>query len=518
MSFDEALKEHLENSPLATVQWNKDFKVSYWSGRAEKLFGWKAEEVLGKSPDNWSFIFEGDKPRVSRVMEDLISNRQARNFCPNRNYTKQGDVVHCDWYNSALFNASGELESILSLVLDVTFQKELEERYQRAQRLENIALLTGGISHDMNNILAPISLGVELIQRQTDNPNILSTLDIISRSVDRGSHLIRHILGFSRGMEGEPELIDPSRLLKDVEEILKLGLPKKIRLDSRAESSLHPLFGNSTQLNQILVNLAVNARDSMVEGGELSLSAYNYPVKEPTTLQSGTLLAAGEYVVFEVKDTGEGIPEAIQAKVFEPFFSTKSSTKGTGLGLSNSQMLAEKAGGGLDFISSRKTGTTFRFYFPASLPEAATGEVAKAAQSLAQGNGETILVVDDEKSIRRILQSLLEINGFQCITAADGVIALGKLHAQGDAIRLVVTDVDMPNIDGVGLVRTMKSMGLDHIPILTFYGSATEKEHKLKAMRELGVRSFLKKPFESRRFLSLVGDFIQEGDSAGRRN
>jgi len=513
MNFLETLKLHLENSPLAAVQWDKEFQVKYWSKQAERIFGWKAEEVMGKHPDEWNFVVEEDRERVAGIIGDLVSGKEPRNVCSNRNYHKTGKLLNCEWYNSVLFNSGEEMQSILSLVLDVTEKVELQQKYDRAQRLENIGLLTGGISHDLNNILAPISLGAELIRNRTDDPKIHDTLKIISRSVERGSTLVRHILSFSKGTTEGNAILSPERILKDVKDMLELGFPKNIRIYRNAERGVWNIEANLTQVHQILINLCINARDSMPKGGELHLSAANITFDDSRDLPGGNRLQPGNYVLFGVKDTGDGIPENIQRKIFDPFFSTKTSKKGTGLGLSNSLELIQNYGGGIEFTSSPKSGTTFFTYLPAVKEQKDPDEPEPEKLPISPGNGETILVVDDEQSIRRILKALLSANGYRPITAADGVIALGKLHEKSKKVQAVITDIDMPNIDGIALVRAIQSMGLKQLPILSFYGSATEKEHKVRQMKKLGVRHFIKKPFDSQSFLSVVDNMLRESSS-----
>lgn len=508
MNFLETLEKHLEQCPLAVVQWDHEFRVIYWSPRTEEIFGCSADAVLGKRPDQWQFVHEEDVENVSAVMQELMERRAPRNVSRNRNITADGKVIHCEWYNSLLFDDHGEMDSILSLVQDITDRKELEEKYQRSQRMENIGLLAGGIAHDLNNVLAPIGLGAELIQRQTEDPKIHRTLEIITRAVRRGSSLVRHILNFSRGAEEGNDLLDPEQMLKDAEEILSLGIDGDIRIIRKPAPDTWKVGANHTQVHQILVNLCVNARDAMPDGGELRLAAANVMFTTAEPMSAGPSLPPGRYVKFTVQDTGDGIPLEDQDRIFIPFFSSKPQGKGTGLGLPNSLELVHRYGGGLRFESERKKGTTFEVFLPA-YDEADKSEAEAAPEEVyVEGNGEVILIADDEESIRSILEALLASCGFTPVSAADGVQALGLLHARRDEIKALITDIAMPNIDGINLVRALKSMGLGDLPILSFYGSATEKEHKVRQMEDLGVKHFIRKPFDAPTFYRALRDIF----------
>ena len=370
----------------------------------------------------------------------------------------------------------------------------------RAQRLESIGTLASGVAHDLNNILAPILMGAAVLRRSeipAADEMILSTIETCAQ---RGADIVKQVLTFARGAEGAQMLLQPAHLIDDMAKIAEGTFPKSITVRTNYLESLWPVEGDPTQLHQILLNLSVNARDAMPAGGTLSLSAINFPIDEHYA--SMTLGAkAGTYVLFEVKDTGMGIPRQIIAQIFDPFFTTKELGLGTGLGLSTVVGMVKSHGGFLTVESEIGRGTSFKVYLPARV-DAVMMVKENEAVARPRAHGELLLVVDDEELILKVARELLERHGYTVVTALDAPEALGIFAARQNEIKLVLTDLAMPLMDGIALIRTLQKMkpGV-RIIASTGKGSLEQGLHELPG---LNVRACLTKPYNKEMLLSTL--------------
>jgi signal transduction histidine kinase len=373
--------------------------------------------------------------------------------------------------------------------------KEAEARLLRAQRLESIGALASGIAHDLNNILAPIMMSAPMLRWGLKPEEVEKTLVSIETSAQRGADLVKQLLLFGRGVEGNRTVLQPKHLVRDIARMVRETFPKAITLESKTAADLWTLTGDATQIHQVLLNLCVNARDAMPSGGKLSLSAENIQLDE----HYASMVAEakpGPYVLIRVTDTGEGIPPAIMEKVFDPFFTTKEQGKGTGLGLSTVLGIVKSHGGYLDLRSEVGKGTTFSVYFPATPNSSAPLADTPAAVAIGKGDGEMVLVVDDEPEILKITEQNLERNGYRAILAHDGVDALVLFTQRRDEIDAVLTDLEMPLMDGVALVRAIRKLD-PNIQVIASsgIGSAQGLEEKMAQLNELGVQTLLTKPY-----------------------
>jgi len=405
---------------------------------------------------------------------------------------------------SPIVNADGTCERICLLSRDVTEQKKLEAQFLRAQRVESIGTLASGVAHDLNNILAPILMGAAVLRRtkmpKADNA-ILSTIE---NCAQRGADIVKQVLTFARGAEGERLLLQPAHLINDMAKIAEGTFPKTITVRTRFSESLWPIAGDPTQLHQVLLNLSVNARDAMPAGGTLTMSAENFPVDEHyASMTPGA--QAGPHVLFEVKDTGMGIPRDVIDKIFDPFFTTKELGHGTGLGLSTVIGIVKSHGGFVSVSSEIGHGTTFKVFLPARmsalemLPE---GEIAV----LPPANGELLLIVDDEKPILQVAQALLEGHGYRVLTAGDPTEALAIFAMRKDEIDLVLTDLVMPHMDGVALIRTLQKLKPEvKVIASTSRGGQEQHAHDLAG---LNVNACLTKPYSRDKLLTTLHDVL----------
>ncbi len=382
--------------------------------------------------------------------------------------------------------------------------KAAEARLLRAQRLESIGALASGIAHDLNNILAPIMMSAPMLRWGLKPEEVEKTLVSIERSARRGADLVKQLLLFGRGVEGNRALMQPRHLIREISRMMRETFPKSIALEIKIAPDAWPLMADATQLHQVLLNLCVNARDAMPAGGKLVLSVENFQLSKPGV----TLFAEakpGPYLLFRVADTGDGIPPQIMDKIFDPFFTTKEPGRGTGLGLSTVLGIVKSHAGFLDVQSEPGQGAVFSIYLPA-----APNDPLPAADPLPvvvpiKGDGELILVVDDEPEILKITEQNLSRNGYRTILANDGVDALVQFTQRRDEIDVILTDLEMPVMDGVSLARAIRRMDAEvHVIASSGLGSGQGLEEKLSHLRELGVPTLLTKPYGAETLLQAL--------------
>jgi CheY-like chemotaxis protein len=381
----------------------------------------------------------------------------------------------------------------------------MEAQYLRAQRMESIGTLAGGIAHDLNNVLAPIMMSIERLRLDTGDAarrnRILDTIQVSSR---RGADLVKQVLSFSRGLDGERVTVRLRHLVDELQGIIRETFPRNITSVAEVSDRIWPVTGDPTQLHQVLLNLAVNARDAMPNGGTLTFTASNLTLDDHYAGMTPEA-KAGTYVLLDVTDTGEGMPPEVRERIFEPFFTTKELGKGTGLGLATVHTIVKSHGGFLTVESAVGRGTTFKIYLPADPDLRAAATAHPFPADLPRGRNELVLVVDDEASIREITQRTLETFGYRVLTAHDGAAAVALYSQRMTEIALVLTDMMMPVMDGASSIKILKRMN-PAVKIIAASG-LDAKEHVAKAASG-GVKDFLAKPYTALTLLRLVRDVI----------
>jgi PAS domain S-box-containing protein len=385
-------------------------------------------------------------------------------------------------------------EYLVAVVRDISDRKALEAKFFRAQRLEAIGSLASGIAHDMNNILAPIMMAAPLFRMGLSAEKSEQLLSTIETSAQRGADLVRQLLTFGQGLEGARRTVQLKALVNEIAKIARQTFPKKISITEDVSQASWPVMGDSTQLHQVLLNLCVNARDAMPEGGVLTIALANVQVDEAMVRNTpGAKL--GPYVLARVSDSGTGIPPDVIDKIFDPFFTTKEPGKGTGLGLSTVIGIVRSHGGFINLVSEVGVGTSFQVYLPAMLggSEAAAEWGAGAAPA---GQGELILLVDDEEKIREVTRDMLVKYGYQVITAADGAEATKQFVVNAKEIRAVITDLEMPLMDGLTLIKVLRSLK-PTLAVLVSSGIASNESlnSRRAEMEALRLGSVLSKPY-----------------------
>jgi PAS domain S-box-containing protein len=439
-------------------------RITLWNNGAARLYGIDPADAVGRraedvlSPSHLAYLRDArestrDKGEWQRELR--ITTRDGR------------DLV-IDFRMSLVRDAAGTPSARLSIATDITEKKKLEEQFLRTQRLESLGLLAAGIAHDLNNVLAPVLMAAPLLRLRVTGNADLRLLDILEKSAARGAGLVRQIFGFARGVGGGLRLIQTKHLLADFVEVIQVGFPKSIVIEKDFAADLWPIQADPTQIHQILLNLAVNARDAMLpRGGTLRLHAANRILSEQDELPCRDS-RPGAFLVMTVADTGSGMTAEVLSRIWEPFFTTKGEGKGTGLGLSTVRGIAAAHHGFVTVETQVGRGTCFSVFFPAEHPE--TGEAAGGpAPQLPRGHGELILVVDDEADVRDMTAEILAGHDYRVISCRDGVEAIGVFAEHKSEVRLVLCDVNMPNLDGTALALVLRRLSPD-IGILIMTG------------------------------------------------
>ena len=452
-----------------------------------------------------------DRAEGDYVRREMLAGSRKFYSAEKRYVRKAGDLFWVRVVTTLLRGSTGEPKYFITVIDDITEQKALEEKFLRAQRLESLGTLAGGIAHDLNNILAPIMMGVSLLEHDVPDGASRKVVDTIALSAKRGTELVRQVLSFARGVEGARVVVHLGHVVKEIEALIQNTFPKGIVLRSRVPKNLWLVTGDPTQLNQALLNLCVNARDAMTSSGTLTLTAQNLELTEPRDILFRKM-PAGRYVQMDVQDTGSGIAPDVMNRIFEPFFTTKEIGKGTGLGLSTALGIVRNHGGHLDVQSRVGAGTTFSLFLPAHMGDPEAAQSDRRGPALARGAGETILIIEDEESVRMITKQTLESHGYHALAAEDGPTGLGLFAANRNAVSLVITDMMMPRMDGAVVIRELRREN-PALPILATSG--VNEDGSEERARSAGVNRVLVKPFSAEILLCAVRDLLARDPAGG---
>lgn len=469
-------------------------KILFWNKGAEKIYGWTAEEVVGKP------LF---KELLDQARTAVLKNGEWQGELHQNRRDGAEIIVESRW--TLVRDDKGQPTAILVINTDVTEKKRMESQFLRAQRMESIGTLAGGIAHDLNNVLSPILMAIDMLQLKTTDEASKKWLDVLRTNAERGGNMVRQVLSFARGVEGERVALQPKHLIKEIVKILRETLPKSIEISLDIPNDLKIISADATQLHQVLMNLCVNARDAMPEGGSISIKAENVYVDE-NYARMHLEAKPGHFVMISVTDTGPGMTPEIQSRIFEPFFTTKEMTKGTGLGLSTAMTIVKSHGGFINVYSELHKGSQFTLYLPA-LERPGTVEAAGLQTDLPLGHGELILVVDDEESIREITRSTLETFGYSVLTAADGTEALALYADKKNEIAAVLTDMVMPFMDGPATIRALQRMN-SRVRIIAASGLGAGQRAGEGALE--GVSVFLTKPYTAEKLLKTLARVLAD--------
>ncbi len=446
------LQLQIERMPLAYLLSDADFHYTRWNPMAERTFGFSESEVLGRHPFD-VIVPPSSRAFVSTIFDDI--RRGSMNaHGESENTTRSGKTIVCRWHNTPMFHANGEFAGLMSLAEDVTERKGLEDQYRQAQKMEAIGRLAGGVAHDFNNLLTVIFGYCEsLLAMPTVDAAARESIREISQAGERAASLTRQLLGFSRQSMLQPQILDLNEVVTETGKMLRRLIGEDIVFATVLDPRLSRVKVDPGQLDQVLMNLAVNARDSMPNGGTLTVESSNVLLGDEFAALHQDC-TPGPHVMLAMSDTGYGMTPEVMARVFEPFFTTKDVGRGTGLGLAMVFGIVKQSGGSIHVYSEPGRGTTFKIYLPAVVEDTA---VTRASDSQAGLRGtESILLVEDEEGVRGLASRVLKMFGYQVLTATDGKDALDVLNSHRGPLDLILTDVVMPNMGGPELVQQLR--------------------------------------------------------------
>ena len=493
----------LELAPDAIIVRDLERRIVYWNKGAELLYGWKARQAIGQDAAQ---ILHADQFQFEKARQSVLEHGDWRGEFTT--HTKDGGEVLVEARWTLLKDDRGVPKTILTISTDITGRKKLEDQFYRAQRMESLGTLASGIAHDLNNVLQPIMVSVELLKTKVADDDGRKMLNSLDSCVHRGAALVKQVLVFGRGIKGERFPLQLRQVVLEIEHIIHETFPKSVELEVQCPGNLWPVNGDSNQINQVLLNLCVNARDAMPDGGKLSIQLANAVLDQIAAAENPDA-SPGSFVVIKVADTGTGIPKTVQAKIFEPFYTTKSVGKGTGLGLSTSMAIVKGHGGFINCYSEEGKGSVFKVYLPADA-RAAGAKTADTKQKarLPRGQNELVLLVDDEDGIREIVQKILERFGYRVVAAVNGAEAVSIYKARQTEIAVVITDMAMPVMDGPAAIVEMKSINPE-VKIIASSGMASEGG--LARAIGAGVAHFLTKPYTAEAVLEKLQEVLHGG-------
>lgn len=447
--------------------------IIYWNQSAARIYGWTAEEAQGREA---TALWNEDPAQVETARHATLFYGEWMGEMRQRSRNGVDLIMQSRW--SLVHGEDGSAAGFLVINTDIAEKKRLEAQFLRVQRTESIGLLAGGVAHDINNVLVPILSSTELLETMTADEEMRKYLLTIRSSAQHGAALVRQLLAFARGAVGQQTELAVRPLLQDFVAFVTQAFPRGVRVSLEDGVDAWPIRGDATQLKQVLMNLCLNARDAMPEGGRIMIKVTNSVVDE---FEAATLreIKPGPHVVIEVSDTGTGMAPGVIEKIFDPFFTTKEMGKGTGLGLAAVRGIVKGHNGSISVESRLGYGSTFRIFLPAlATPAAAPAQPTEDKNS--RGGGQSILLVDDEAWVRDILCALLIASGFKVIKAASLSEALATFQLHRNEIALVLTDIMMTDGDGFGLAAELRKMKSE-LPILVMSGMAGAAPYEEKA-------------------------------------
>jgi PAS domain S-box-containing protein len=492
----------LDEAQEAIMVRNLENRILYWNHGAERLYGWTAEEVLGE--DIRHLHYRSEPQQLDQITESVVINGIWKG--ETRQVNRQGKELVIDSRMTLIRDDRGKPKSILAINTDITEKKKLEAQFLRAQRMENIGLLSGGIVHDLNNLLTPITVGVSLLRPHLSSEDDQHTLSIINVNAQRGAELMKQLLSFARGADENRIMLQARHLIKELVATLRETFPKNIDIQFLAPADLSLVVANATQLYQALMNLTLNARDAMPSGGLLKIAAENVEFDEKRALIKSEA-QPGHHVLITVEDTGVGISADMLDRIFDPFFTTKEAGKGTGLGLSTTFGIVKNHGGFMDFSSVPGGGSQFKIYLPA-LGSHTPAPLTPPDHCSYRGDGKMVLVVDDETGIREVAARALEARGYKTLSAKDGTEALAAYVGHKEQVKAVVMDMMMPHMNGLQTIRALKKLN-PQLKVITTSGGPYDETRQIESAR-LEVNAFLPKPFDTESLLEKLSEVLSD--------
>jgi PAS domain S-box-containing protein len=507
---EERFRGTFEQAAVGIAHVAVDGKFLRVNDKLSEITGYHRAELLQKT--FVELTVPEDRDAGDEARRAMLAGTRADYVAEKRYQRKDGRTIWVNIVTTPLRDPAGTPKYFILVLSDITERKLLQEQFLRAQRMESIGTLAGGIAHDLNNLLAPIVMGVGLLKLKATDPADRRIIEKVEQSAQRGTNLVKQVLSFARGVEGAQVTIHLSHLSREIQDFVQSTFPKNIHFDASVPKDTWLVQGDPTQLHQVLLNLCVNARDAMPQGGSLRLTARNVNIDDQyaTMLRS---VPAGRYVLLETADTGCGIPAGVRDRIFEPFYTTKAVGKGTGLGLSTVMTIVRAHGGTVQLDSEPGRGSTFKVYLPAQKEPLATPAGEFAAAPPPRGRNELILTVDDDDAVLTMTQQTLETFGYRVLRAEDGAQAIALFALHQTEIALVLLDMIMPVMDGTALINALRHIS-PGVEIIATSGLPNNEASAATA----GVKRFLLKPYTGEVMLEAIARAVREspGRSANR--
>ena len=493
----------VDSSTDAIISKDLNGIVTSWNKGAQEIYGYSAEEIIGKPIS--LIVPEDRQPEVTEILEkikrgELVEHQESLRLTKDKRTLEMAISV------SPMRDATGTIVGASVIARDITAQKRTEAQLRQAQKMEAVGRLAGGVAHDFNNILGIMTACTELLRDRVerDSPH-MQFIDTIRKAADRGASLTRQLLAFSRKQVVQPKIIDLNERLKDLTKLLRPIMREDVETVISPKCSAAIVEIDPSQFDQIVLNLAVNARDAMEHGGKLIIETSMVQF-DGGFAELHPPMTAGKYVMLAVSDTGSGMDEATRMRIFEPFFTTKETGKGTGLGLATVYGIVRQSGGHIWVYSEPGRGTTFKIYLPSAEDRVAAVAAPELEAEVPRGEGTTILVVEDDDLMRMLTRQMLEGHGFTVIEANDGKVALEQMNRRNGHIDLILTDVVMRHMSGPELaLRVSENNPGTKIVYMSGYTGELIAEHNLGTGLAL-----LDKPFTKNTLLRTIHAALQQ--------
>ena len=491
----------IQQASVSVVVTDQNGVIEYVNEASTRTSGYSYEEMVGQKP---SLLKSGETG--AEVYEQLWRTITAGKEWKGefRNRRKDGTLYWESVVVAPVKDENGSIVNYIAVKDDITERREMQSQLLRAQRMESIGTLAGGIAHDLNNILGPILLAVQVLRmKMTDNSaqNIINTIETATM---RGKNIISQVLSFARGTESKPVLMQVRHIVKEVEEVVRQTFDRNIEIESYIPKDIWTIHADPTQMQQVLMNLCVNARDAMPDGGRLSIHLQNSDI-DTTAAARYPSAHAGRYIMIEVQDTGTGIPPEIMQKIFDPFFTTKAMGKGTGLGLATVYSIVKQHQGFIDVHSDPGRGSTFRIFLPAAAMN--EPEATETLQEIPQGGHESILVVDDEHPVQVVCREALQYYNYDVETAANGAEGISKFLQRTPPFRVVLLDMMMPVMDGRTAAAAIRKID----PSVRIIGMSGLMSDEPQGDDDRLFDQFLRKPFTGRELMESIHRALRSG-------
>ncbi len=519
MNAEEALRkserrfaQHVRQTPLAVIEWDVDFRVVAWNPAAERIFGYTANEVLGKKTVPL-IVPESAREQVDRVWSEIFGARGGARST-NENLTKDGRVILCDWYNTPLFDDDGRIVGVASHCEDITARDTLEKHLRQTQKIESLGQLAAGVAHEFNNLLTPMLLRLEMLRHdRPGDSDLLAALRSIEDAIDQAAQLNQRILAVGRRSIEKREMLTLNPVVDDTLGLLRHTMDRRVVLDTKLTPGMGPIMLDRSQVAQIVVNLMLNAHDAVLEKCERDIKDWLPRIEVSTASVQSAPPGEGargtaplrDCQRLTVVDNGAGMTPDVRARVFEPFYTTKPPGRGTGLGLAVVWNVVKNLDGWIEIESRPGEGTTFHIYFPVpEVPTATPGPVPPAKSSTSDGadtTGRRILLVDDNIGVASTMNHVLSREGHTVTYAQNGEEAWTHCQGKEGAFDLVVTDQNMPGVTGLELVRRLRRAGS---PLRVVVVSGHLAPELVDELESLDVKGVLTKPFTQKELLALI--------------